>query len=266
MGKDELIKSLQEINDKRLLSSEVTALLAPFKEAAFSLSLEFISHSRTFGKQKDPVYNAGQTGIFKFTDMDIECAVLFAPEDSQMVEKQKEGERSEFLVRYFDYDSLYQRIIVGKVSPGTENKNEGADGAGDSVQESTSEVAHQGVTESIAIRPEIETPQGVNKVITGSESPAKDSSTKFKKKKKSLSFPRAQFHIQADQKRNWIAERSAQEDIKERQFRNAIGPILISVGIIFCLDGCVDGLGAGFFIGVFLLAFGLTVRLNNKSK
>ena len=32
LGKDELIKSLEEINEKRLLSHEVTEVLDPFKE------------------------------------------------------------------------------------------------------------------------------------------------------------------------------------------------------------------------------------------
>ena len=86
LGKDELIKSLEEINEKRLLSHEVTEVLDPFKEATFPLSLEFISHSRTFGKQKDPSYDGGQTGIFKIEGLDAECAVLFGSEDNEMIE------------------------------------------------------------------------------------------------------------------------------------------------------------------------------------
>ena len=85
LGKDELIKLLKEINEKRLLSHEVTTLLGPFKEAAFPLSLEFISHSRTFGKQKDLTYDGGQTGIFKIEGLDTECAVLFVPNDNELI-------------------------------------------------------------------------------------------------------------------------------------------------------------------------------------
>ena len=119
-GKDEFIKSLQQIKEKRLLSSEVTALLAPLEELVFPLRLGFISHSRSFGKQKDPIYDGGQTVICKVIDLDIECAVLFESEDNDMIEEQNEGDCFELIVRYLDYDSLYQRIIIGKVGSVTE--------------------------------------------------------------------------------------------------------------------------------------------------
>lgn len=262
LGKDELIKSLEEINEKRLLSHEVTEVLDPFKETTFPLSLEFISHSRTFGKQKDPSYDGGQTGIFKIEGLDAECAVLFGSEDNEMIEKKKVGDRSEIFVCYFDYDSLYRRIVFGKVSPGTEHVKGGADLA----QESAPKAEIQGITEPISVGPEIEAPQGSDNVIEESQDRAMEPSAKFKRKNKQLSFPRAQFHILKDKKRDWIAERSAEEDIKERQFKNAVGPILICGGIIFCMNGCREGIGMGMFFGVILLLFGINVRFSNKSE
>ncbi len=268
LGKDELIKSLQEINDKRLLSSEVTALLAPFKEATFPLSLEFISHSRTFGKQEDSVYDGGQTCIFKLTDLGIECAVLFGPEDSDMIEGHKPGNRLEYLVRYLDYDSLYKRVIMGKVGPLTTED-----------EKVTDEVSPSSVNKG-ANEPEIEVLQGSDSVLEEVQKRARGSSLKSKKKKKRIlsfsnekrnfSFSRP-VSISAGQKRDWLAERSAQEGIKERQLKNAIAPILMAVGIIFCLNGCSkilpDGEGFGsFVIGNVLLVVGLSLRIHDKRK
>ena len=269
LGKAELIKSLEEINDKRLLSSEVTTLLAPFKEVTFPLSLEFISHSRTFGKQDTSIYNGGQTGIFKIEDLDIECAVLFTPEDNDMIEEQNPWSRSEFIVRYLDYDSLYQRIIIGKVEKVT-GKDEGvADGTDPSS-------VNQGPSE-----PEIEAPQRSDSASKEVQKRARGSSLRSKKKKRKLSFlkknkrelsfSRSTASNRAGQRRDWLAERSAQEDIKEKQFKNAIAPILMGGGIIFCLDGCSellpDGKGAvSFLIGIILLVVGISLRITDKRK
>ena len=259
LGKDELIKSLQEINDKRLLSSEVTTLLAPFKEATFPLILEFISHSRTFGKQEDSVYDGGQTCIFKLTALGIECAVLFGPEDSDMIKGHKPGNRLEYLVRYLDYDSLYKRVIMGKAGPLTSEDEEVTDGVSPSS-------SNQGSNE-----PEIEAPQRSESITQKFNKRARGSSLKTKKKKRELSFSESTAALGAAQKRAWLAKLAEQEDIKEKKFKNAIAPILMGVGLICCLNGCSkilpDGDGAvSFFIGIVLLVVGLNLRIHDKRK
>ena len=265
LGKDELIKLLKEINEKRLLSHEVTTLLGPFKEATFPLSLEFISHSRTFGKQKDLTYDGGQTGIFKIEGLDTECAVLFGPEDNEMIEKKKVGDRSEILVCYFDYDSLYRRIIFGKVSPSTDHDKGGSEKGADLARDSAAKTESQGITESISSGPEIEVPQRSNDVIKENQIPVRGSSAKFKRKKKRLSFPMA--------RKNGPGRRSAKDsddytynEEAKTEFRNLIGPILICGGIIFCLKSCSESFGLGIFIGVLLLMKGILVRFSNKEE
>ena len=257
LGKEELIKALQEINDKRLLSSEVTALLAPFKEATFPLNLEFISHSRTFGKQEDSVYDGGQTCIFKLTDLGIECAVLFGPEDSDMIEGHKPGNRLEYLVRYLDYDSLYKRVIMGKVGPLIIEDEEVTD-------EVSPSSLNQGSNE-----PEIETPQRSESITQKVNKREQSRSLRSKKKKRKLSFSKSTAALGAAQKRAWLAKIAEQEDIKERQFKNAIAPILIGVGLILCLNGfsklLPDGKGIGYlFIGISSLLAGINLRIHKK--
>ena len=266
LGKDELIKSLQEINDKRLLSSEVTALLDPFKEVTFPINLEFISHSRTFGKQDNSIYNGGQTGIFKIADLNVECAVLLTPDDNDMIEEQKPGSRSEFIVSYLDYDSLYKRVIMGKAGPLTSEDEKVTDELSPSSE-------NQGSNE-----PGIETAQRsesiTQKVNKREQSPPLRSKKKkgfrfSKKKKRELSFSKSTASLGAAQKRAWLAKLAEQEDIKERKFKNAIAPILIGVGIIFCLTGysilLPDGEGIGsLFIGISLLLAGISLRIHKK--
>ena len=259
LGKDELIKSLQEINDKRLLSSEVTTLLAPFKEATFPLNLEFISHSRTFGKQEDSVYDGGQTCIFKLTDLGIECAVLFGSEDSDMIEGHKPGNRLEYLVRYLDYDSLYKRVIMGKAGLLTSEDEEVTD-------EVSPSSANQGSNE-----PEIEAPQRSESITRKFNKREQSRSLRSKRKKRELSFSESTAALGAAQKRAWLAKLAEQEDIKERKFKNAIAPILMGVGLIFCLTGysklLPDGEGIGYlFVGISLLLAGISIRIHKKKR
>ena len=58
--KKEIMSALRELKEKRLLSSEVDKLMDPYVGAAFDLRLDFVSASRSFGSQKDQVYNDGQ--------------------------------------------------------------------------------------------------------------------------------------------------------------------------------------------------------------
>ena len=77
--------------------------------------MDFVSSSRSFGSQKDPVYNSGQKVLSTAEKWDVECDVLFSPEDNDLVESLEVGQDFQVTVKFIDYDSLYQRVIFGKV-------------------------------------------------------------------------------------------------------------------------------------------------------
>jgi len=113
--KSELMKTLKELTEKRLLSNEVEALFEPYKDVVFPLSLSFVSSERSFGSQKDVTYNEGYKVICNAENWDVEVTILFAPEDNTLVESYDSGQNFEADVSFIDYDSLYQRAIFGKL-------------------------------------------------------------------------------------------------------------------------------------------------------
>ena len=113
--KKEIMAALRKLKEKRLLSSEAEALMKPYEGATFDLRLDFVSSSRSFGSQKDPVYDSGQKVLCTAEKWDVECEVLFSPEDNDLVESLEVGQDFLVTVKFIDYDSLYQRVIFGKV-------------------------------------------------------------------------------------------------------------------------------------------------------
>ena len=113
--KKEIMTALRELKEKRLLSSEAEELMKPYEGASFDLRLDFVSSSRSFGSQKDPVYYNGQKVLCTAEKWDVECDVLFSPEDNDLVESLEVGQDFLVTVKFIDYDSLYQRVIFGKV-------------------------------------------------------------------------------------------------------------------------------------------------------
>ena len=113
--KKEIMTALRELKEKRLLTSEAQELMKPYEGAIFDLRLDFVSSSRSFGSQKDPVYDSGQKVLCTAEKWDVECEVLFSPEDNDLVESLEVGQDFLVTVKFIDYDSLYQRVIFGKV-------------------------------------------------------------------------------------------------------------------------------------------------------
>ena len=113
--KKEIMTALRELKEKRLLTSEAQELMKPYESATFDLRLDFVSSSRSFGSQKDPVYDSGQKVLCTAEKWDVECEVLFSPEDNDLVESLEVGQDFLVTVKFIDYDSLYQRVIFGKV-------------------------------------------------------------------------------------------------------------------------------------------------------
>ena len=113
--KKEIMTALRELKEKRLLSSEAEELMKPYEGATFDLRLDFVSSSRSFGSQKDPLYDSGQKVLCTAEKWDVECDVLFSPEDNDLVESLEVGQDFLVTVKFIDYDSLYQRVIFGKV-------------------------------------------------------------------------------------------------------------------------------------------------------
>ena len=113
--KKEIMTALRELKEKRLLSSEAEELMKPYEGATFDLRLDFVSSSRSFGSQKDPLYDSGQKVLCTAEKWDVECDVLFSPADNDLVESLEVGQDFQVTVKFVDYDSLYQRVIFGKV-------------------------------------------------------------------------------------------------------------------------------------------------------
>lgn len=118
--KNEIMTALRELKEKRLLSSEAEALMNPYTGASFDLRLDFVSSSRSFGRQKDPSYDDGQKVLCTAEKWGVECDVLFSPEDNELVESMESGQDFQVTVKFIEYDALYQRVIFGKVGSGLE--------------------------------------------------------------------------------------------------------------------------------------------------
>lgn len=118
--KNEIMTALRELKEKRLLSSEAEALMKPYAGASFDLRLDFVSSSRSFGRQKDPSYDDGQKVLCTAEKWGVECDVLFSPEDNELVESMESGQDFQVTVKFIEYDALYQRVIFGKVGSGLE--------------------------------------------------------------------------------------------------------------------------------------------------
>ena len=125
--KKEIMSALRELKEKRLLSSEVDKLMEPYVGAAFDLRLDFVSASRSFGSQKDQLYNDGQKVLCTAEKWDVECDILFSPEDNDLVESLEVGQDFQVTVRFIEYDVLYQRVIFGKVGAELELLEEESD-------------------------------------------------------------------------------------------------------------------------------------------
>jgi ribosomal protein L7/L12 len=144
--KKEIMSALRELKEKRLLSSEVDKLMEPYVGAAFDLRLDFVSASRSFGSQKDQLYNDGQKVLCTAEKWDVECDILFSPEDNDLVESLEVGQDFQVTVRFIEYDVLYQRVIFGKVGAKLELLEEESD-SNEAVSSNESVPANDGVDE-----------------------------------------------------------------------------------------------------------------------
>ena len=114
MAKEEIIRALRNLKQKRLFSSEAEKLLAPLKGNQDSFNFEFIESSRTFGRQLDSAYNNGHQLIIKFGE-DIESTILIPEEDSESLGELTAGHSMSMDLKFLGYDSLYQRAVFGKI-------------------------------------------------------------------------------------------------------------------------------------------------------
>ena len=144
--KKEIMSALRELKEKRLLSSEVDKLMEPYVGAAFDLRLDFVSASRSFGSQKDQLYNDGQKVLCTAEKWDVECDILFSPEDNDLVESLEVGQDFQVTVRFIEYDVLYQRVIFGKLGAKLELLEEESD-SNEAVSSNESVPANDGVDE-----------------------------------------------------------------------------------------------------------------------
>ena len=114
MAKEEIIKALRDLKQKRLFSSEAEKLLAPLKGNKDSFNFEFIESSRTFGRQLDSAYDNGHQLIVKLGE-DIESAILIPEENSESLGELTAGHSMSMDLKFIGYDSLYQRAVFGEI-------------------------------------------------------------------------------------------------------------------------------------------------------
>ena len=113
--KNVVLDLLEELSQNRLLSSEVETMISPYKGKIISLNFRFQSAARSFGSQKDIVYNEGYSLTCTAGNSEIEVILLFSKADNDLAESFEEGQVFEENVKFIDYDTLYRKAIFGKV-------------------------------------------------------------------------------------------------------------------------------------------------------
>ena len=114
MSSAELLAILADLKTNRRISSEIAEVIEPLQGKSFALELVFSSSARTFGNRFDPAYDNGYTVTCRTADADIEVSVMFDPKDNPVVEARETDEDFKAQVTLLDYDSLYQRAILGQ--------------------------------------------------------------------------------------------------------------------------------------------------------
>ena len=112
MTRDEFLELLARANTERLLSSEADKLFGAAKGKQYSLTLDFISYSSAFGRQIHSDYDNG----YKFectTADDLQVVVLFQEKCKEFVDQLRGQTSREIHIEVLDYDSLYQKPILG---------------------------------------------------------------------------------------------------------------------------------------------------------
>ena len=110
-----LLATLTNLKNNRFLSGEAKSALAPFIGKAATLSLAFVSASRTFGNPFDPAYDSGRTLICRLEGEEVEVTVLLGAERNDRVDSLDSDETFEAKLTVLDFDALYQRAIFGQL-------------------------------------------------------------------------------------------------------------------------------------------------------
>ena len=110
--KKEIMTALRELKEKRLLSSEAEELMKPYEGATFDLRLDFVSSSVLLVLKRPTIRL--WTKVYTAEKWDVECDVLFSPEDNDLVESLEVGQDFQVTVKFIDYDSLYQQLFLEK--------------------------------------------------------------------------------------------------------------------------------------------------------
>ena len=113
MANEKLIATLADLAANRRLGLEASSVLKPFLGEQYTLRFEFGSAERTFGNRLDSSYEGGKTVTCKLEG--IEVSVLLLPTENDKVKSLKAGDELEAKVTPLEFDSLYQRAILGQV-------------------------------------------------------------------------------------------------------------------------------------------------------
>jgi hypothetical protein len=115
MNHRELLLQLEDLKANPRPSYEAKSMIDPFRGCVMNLTILFASSVRTFGNIFDSVYESGYTITGKIKDKKVEVNLLLVPEENSMVESLRPGDEILLPVRVLDFDSFYQRAILGSI-------------------------------------------------------------------------------------------------------------------------------------------------------
>ncbi len=126
MSTDDLFDALSSLASDRRLPKEIDAILDPFRDKTYALSLIFTSASRTFANPYDPTYEGGQTILGRLVDGETEVTLLLHPDQGETVAALQPGDTYATTAAVLAFDTLYRRPVFGQpVSASPEESPQG---------------------------------------------------------------------------------------------------------------------------------------------
>jgi len=111
---DDLFDALSSLSSDRRLPKEIDAILDPFLNKTYALSLIFTSASRTFANPSDPTYEGGQTILGRLVEGETEVTLLLHPDQGETVAALQPGDTYETTATLLAFDNLYHRPVFGQ--------------------------------------------------------------------------------------------------------------------------------------------------------
>ena len=104
MSTDDLFDALSSLASERRLPKEIDAILDPFRDKTYALSLIFASASRTFANPYDPTYEGGQTILGRLVEGETEVTLLLHPDQGETIAALPPGDTYETTATLLAFD------------------------------------------------------------------------------------------------------------------------------------------------------------------